>query len=466
MKVLFVIPKRDARSILPAPDIGLAYLASAVIRAGAEVEILDAHLEDVGPEKFAAWLRDKRFDLIGIKCLSIDIYNALEYCRVIKKNAQETVTVLGGPHPTALPESVLKSQEVDYVIRGEGELGIVALIKKLVNSQGKITQLEMTDIPCLTYRDADGRKIISNPVSLADDLDALGRPAWQLFKLKQYPLLPGSVGRFLPVITTRGCPNECTFCGFSSSYGKKVRTRSPENVIEEIKWLIKDFNVQKVSIFDDNFLFHKDHAIKISELYRKENFPVRFDIPQGVRIDRIDQELVTKLAEAGCDYVGIGIESGNQETLDIIKKGTNIGKIKEKVNLIKNNSRIKLMGFFIIGFPHETEAAVMDTIDFALTLPLDYAAFTIFTPFPGTLLFKQMIEEGYFSAGCINWQNLLLDRVTFEHRNIKRLRLKKLQKQAYLRFYLRLSKLPFFFRIMKEGSFSSYWKRLNSIIKQ
>ena len=164
--------------------------------------------------------------------------------------------------------------------------------------------------------------------------------------------------------------------------------------------------------------------------------------------------------------MGIGIESGTQATLDITKKGTNIVQIKEKIDMLKSNSSIKLMGFFIIGFPHETEADILATIDFALKQKLDYAAFTLFTPFPGTALFGQMIREGYFSADRINWENLLLDRTTFEHRKIDRLRLKKLQKQAYLRFYLRWSKLPFFFRIIKEGSLGSYWKRLNSIIKQ
>ncbi|MFC1511140.1 B12-binding domain-containing radical SAM protein [Candidatus Margulisiibacteriota bacterium] len=446
MKVLLIIPRRDTRSILPAPDIGVAYLASAALRAGAEVEVLDAHLEDVGPEKFKDWLHDKNFDLIGIKCLSIDLYNVLEYCRVIKENSRDTITVLGGPHPTALPDSVLQSGHVDCVIRGEGELGIFKLIKKIMNGNRTI--------------------LLPEPISLEVDLDALGWPAWQLFKIKQYPQLPGPSGRFLPIITTRGCPNECTFCGFSSTYGKKVRTRSPENVIEEIKWLIKDFDIQKVSIFDDNFLYHKAHAIKISELYKKENFRVGFDISQGVRIDRIDQELIVKLAEAGCDYMGIGVESGSQKTLDTIKKGTNIGQIKETIDLIKGNSRIKLTGFFIIGFPHETESDILETISFALKLKLDYAAFTIFTPFPGTALFGQMIKEGYFSADHINWENLLLDKTTFEHRNISSQRLKKMQQQAYLRFYLRLSKLPFFFRIIREGSLGSYLKRFKSIIKR
>lgn len=461
-----MVPKRDSRFILPAPDIGLAYLASAALRAGAEVEILDAHLKDIGPEKFAAWLRDKHFDLIGLKCLSIDLYTVLEYCRLIKRESKKTITVLGGPHPTALPENMLQCQEVDYIIRGEGELGLEALIKKLNNSRGNIARTELSEIPCLTYRAADGIKTISNPVLLEDNLDRLGRPAWDLFPLKQYPLLPGAAGRFLPVITTRGCPNECTFCGFSSTYGQKVRTRSPENVIAEISWLIKDFALKKISIFDDNFLFHKDHALKICALYQKENFPVRFDIPQGVRIDRIDHELIAKLSAAGCDYMGIGIESGNQATLDIIKKGTNLRQITEKVNLIKNESRIKLMGFFIIGFPHESEAAIMDTINFSLSLPLDYASFTLFTPFPGTALFRQMITEGYFSVETMAWHNLLLDRATFEHKHLSRSRLKQLQRMAYLRFYFRLTKLPFLFRIISEGSLASYWKRFSSIIKQ
>lgn len=444
MKVLLIIPKKNKSTILPAPDIGIAYLGRSALNAGASVTVLDAHKNNVGPDRIVEYLKGKSFDLIGIKCLSVDFYNSLEYCRRIKGYSKNIITVLGSYHPSALPDMVKQYPDIDYIIRGEGELGLANLIQN---------------------PDRQKRVIIES--ALAENLDALGFPAWHLFNINEYPILPGSGGRFLPIITSRGCPANCTFCCSYTIHGKKIRKRSIESVMEEIRWLIKDFRVQKISIFDDNFTFYKEHTMKFCELYIKNKFPVNFDIPQGVRMDGIDKEALLALETAGCSYMGIGIESGEQKTLDLIKKGTVISQIEEKINLIKKYSHIKLMGFFIIGFPHETENDILKTLDFSLKLKLDYAAFTIFTPFPGTALFDQMLKEGYFSIDTFKWDDLLLDRETFKHKKLSRDRLKKLQRKAYFKFYFRWSKIGFFFRVIfREGSFMSYFKRFVSILKR
>ena len=466
MRILLVIPNRKAYSILPAPDVGIAYIARSALNAGSEVEVLDAHKEDIDPDEFKGVMERKHYDLIGFKCLSMDVYKVLSYCKTIKEFDQNIITLIGGPHPTALPEHLMKDDSVDYVIRGEGEIGIESLVKNIIASGRDIPREEIEKIPCLVYRDNEQR-VKMNPVSFEEKPDRLGFPAWHLFDLKGYPQLPGGGGKFLPIITSRGCPSFCTFCLSNAIHGRTGRTRSPEHVIDEIRWLIKDFDIQKASIYDNNFTFYKEHALKFIELYIANKFPVKFDVPQGVRLDRIDKEMVRALERAGCDFMGVGVESGNQETLKIVRKGTTLSMIEEKLRMIKKNSDMKLMGFFILGFPHETEEMVHETISFALRLPLDYAAFTIFTPFPGTDLFNRMIADGYFSMDDINWEDLVLDKAAFKHRNISRERLKNLQRKAYLKFYFRPSKIKFFFRIIiKEGSFMSYLRRFISILKK
>ena len=468
MNILLVIPKKFARSILPAPDIGLAYVARAAFDAGANVEILDAHKDNITPETFDNILKRKHYDLIGFKCLSVDFYAVLEYCRTIKRHNPNIITVLGSYHPTALPEDTMKHKEVDYVILGEGEMGISSLTKKLSYHQGNIPFEELSQIPCLVFRDkTDNNRIKTNPIALEENLDKLGFPAWHLFKIEEYPELPGETSRFLPIITSRGCPALCTFCCTKMIHKSKIRTRSPEHVIKEMEWLAENYDIQKISIFDDNFTFYKKHAMAICELYRQNNIPVKFDIPQGIRIDKIDKELLISLETAGCDYMGIGVESGVQKTLDVVRKGTAISDIKEKICLIKKYTKIRLIGFFVIGFPHETKDDILKTIDFALKLKLDYATFTIFTPFPGTPLFNTMVEEGYFSTDTFNWENLLLDRTTYQHKNMDYSTLKMLQRNAYIRFYFRPSKIYFFYRILfKEKSFKSYFIRFTSILRK
>lgn len=467
MKALLIIPQRKKYSLLPAPDIGLAYIGGAALAAGCEVEILDAHKENIPPQELKNILKNKDFDLVGIKCLSIDIFKALEYCKSIKGYNPKIVTLLGGYHPTVLAQEVMKFNQVDYIIRGEGELGISSLIRKLKAHNGAIPGEEINKIPSLVYRDAAGAgRLRFNPVVFEENLDNLGFPAWHLFKLKEYPLLPGPGGRFLPVITSRGCPSNCAFCCSDSMHGLKVRLRTPGHVIEEIKWLVRDFNIQRISIFDDNFTFYKEHALAICDLFKKNKFNLKFDISQGIRIDKIDKGTLLALDEAGCDYIGLGVESGDQRTLDIVGKKLTVREIEEKINLIKKCTKLKLIGFFIIGFPHESAGEIAKTINFALRLKLDYAAFTIFTPFPGTALFEEMRKEGYFSLKDINWEDLLLDRPVFKHKNISLEELKALQRKAYIKFYFRLTKIPFFFRVIfREGSFRSYLRRFISILK-
>ena len=161
----------------------------------------------------------------------------------------------------------------------------------------------------------------------------------------------------------------------------------------------------------------------------------------------------------------MGVESGDQNTLDLVKKGTRLAQIRKKTRLVKKHSKIKIIGFFIIGFPHERMRDIIKTIWFSLRLPLNYATFTIFTPFPGTLIFEEMVKGGALSLQGFRWEDLLLDRTTFKHQHVSKKRLKGLQRLAYIAFYARPSKLPFFFRVLlKESSFKSYLKRFLSIL--
>lgn len=465
MKVLLVIPRKKSPSILPAPDIGLAYVARAALNEGAEVTVLDAHREQLDERQVGERVSAGSFDLIGIKTLSVDIYTALAYCMAAKRARKNTATLLGGYHPTALPRDVMRHSDVDYLIRGEGEPGMRQLIRELRSSPGALSAEGCARVPGLVYRGPNG-DIRINPTAYETDLDALGFPAWELFDLAKYPTLPGPGGRFIPVITSRGCPSRCTFCCSESMHGLRVRARSVPSVIEEISWLTSDFKPERVSIFDDNFTFYPDHALEFCAAFKEKRFPVKLDVPQGVRLDRITPDVARALSGAGCDYVGVGVESGDQGTLDAVQKGTTLALIREKISLMRKNGNFRIMGFFVIGFPHEGEAEIKKTIDFSLALALDYATFTIFTPFPGTALFEQMAREGYFSVDSFNWEDLLLDKPVFKHRLLTQSRLKGLQRQAYLRFYVRPSKAAFFRRILfEEKSAMSYIKRFMSIVR-
>jgi radical SAM superfamily enzyme YgiQ (UPF0313 family) len=243
-----------------------------------------------------------------------------------------------------------------------------------------------------------------------------------------------------------------------------LRWRSIEGVIAEIRWLVDRFELQTVSIFDDNFAANPDHAIRFCRAFRAARLPVPFDVPQGLRLDTLSDAVADELAMAGCRLIGLGLESGVQKSLDRMGKGLRVDQIEARVRRVKQRTGIPLNGFFILGFPHETIRDVWQTIRFALRLPLDYAAFTLFTPFPGTPIFDDMVAAGYFHPHQLPWSNLVLDRPVFAHPKISQITLKRLQTLAYLLFYLHPRRWRFFHRIFwQEASFLSYARRFLSI---
>jgi radical SAM superfamily enzyme YgiQ (UPF0313 family) len=226
----------------------------------------------------------------------------------------------------------------------------------------------------------------------------LGLPAWDLIDPRGYPLAPqGTFLRrtpFAPVIATRGCPYLCKFCGAQPNSGNRLRRRSPEKVVDEVEFLVREFGVREIHLQDDNFTLNRGLVEGFCKGLIERGLEVVWSCPNGVRLDTLDQELLRLMEESGCYSLAIGIESGVQRVLDLMKKDLKLETVLDKIALIRKTTRIRLTGFFVLGFPGETAEEVRRTVDFSLSLDLDKANYGTFMPIPGSAAYQELKDAG------------------------------------------------------------------------
>ena len=430
MKVLFLLPNYDSHII--HPPLGLGYLASYLIKNKQIVSIFDGTLKNASLDDYVKVISEFQPDLMGISVLTRGHNLAKEMVRTIKKKFSQIPIVIGGTQLTAAPKEVMEDIKPDFGIIGEGEETILELVRVLEKKK-KI----FTKINGLTFF-SNNRIIINNLRPLIENLDNLPFPAWELMPPKEYriaPILEPAKGfPIAPILTSRGCPYNCSFCASNATWRRKLRFRSPENVLEEIKMLKKEYGVEEIHFSDDNFTMDIERAEKICDLLIKEKINLPWQCPNGVRIDRLTTSLLKKMKKAGCYSLSLGIESGNQEMLKNVQKQLDL-KIVPGVLKMLRNIGIESYGFFILGLPGETKGSAKETIDFALNNDFDRVWFNIFTPYPGSSAFADWIGNRHFSD--INWNEHDCSTALVSSKELSLSQIEKMQKMALRKFYLR-----------------------------
>lgn len=317
---------------------------------------------------------DQSPDILGITSMSGQYGSALNIAHLAKKFSSDITVVMGGVHPTCLPEETIKNKDVDIVVRGEGECTFL----DIANSKN------LSDVLGVTYK--ENGNIIHNPDRpLIDNLDDLPFPARHLLlEQKTYPS-----NAFGMILASRGCPHRCIFCQPDKIWKRKVRFRSAENVISEIKYVKKEFGTNFFYFNDADLIFRREFAERICDLLFSE---IVIKWAAEVRADEIDDDLAKKMRFSGCETVFIGVESGDDRTLEKIKKKITIKKIKEKRSIFRENG-IGVYSYFMIGFPWEEKKDIERTVSFMLELDPDVACFNIATPYPKTELFEMCKDQ-------------------------------------------------------------------------
>lgn len=392
--------------------LGVAYLASVLRNNNHEVSIVDCLTEDqvvINNENGMftigmSWdnIKEKlsvlKPEIVGISnSYSVQSPSVLKLAEFVKRNCDAKV-VLGGAHPSALAQEILKDNNIDFVIIGEGEDSFLKLIKSMSENKS------FNKIDGLGYRLDDQIKINPKTHYIAD-LDKIPFPSWDLFPaIDKYLYSKNPHSNFLrrppymPILTSRGCPGNCIFCSIHVSFGYNWRSRSYLNVVDEIETLVKERGIREIHFEDDNLTFDRKRMLDICNEIISRKIDIAWTTPNGVHISNLDEELLCKMKESGCYRLFLGIESGNSNVLRNIikKKNVSLDEVRLKVRFMRK-LKIETVGFFVIGLPHETKKEIRDTINFACSLGLDDVLFSIATPYPGTDLWSLYEEQCGFA---------------------------------------------------------------------
>lgn len=428
LKITLINPPQYTR--YPQPPLGLALIAAVLEKAGYPVTLLDANALGLKPEDIPPLVAGA--DVIGLTAMTPTISTAIRIARDIKKVRPDSKIVMGGAHATMLAQETMASApEIDVIVRGEGDETVIEVLQAL---EGK---LSLDSVAGISYRKEGKIKATADRPCLAD-IDALPFPAYHLLPWKSYRPHPPH-GMSLPfgaVVTSRGCPYRCAYCS-KPVFGSKFRAQSPERVMAELEYLKKTFGVKEVAFYDDSFTLDKKrvHAICDKIIDSK----LKFTWTCETRVNLVDKELLRHMKQAGCYAVAYGIESASPEIIHTLHKDTTIAQVEEAVN-DSREAGLQVIGYFMLGSPGETPETIRQTIDFAKRLKVDFAQFSVTTPFPGTELYDVYMQNRKES---ISWDSFVYagtDNPTtpvFESDKLTRYDLKIWLARAYRAFYLR-----------------------------
>ncbi len=442
------------------PPLGIGYLG-AYLRNDYDIKLLDAALEGYEFERtihdgFRCYglsvpqiinrIREFSPDVVGISCLYSSQFEIVaEICKSIKVVSEDIITVIGGTHPSFLAQECMDScKGLDFIVLSEGERTLKILLDSL--KQGS----SFENIEGLAFK-SNGQIKVNPKKSFIADIDDIPIPAREMFKLEKYfkiDLPMGLISRQSPsmsLITSRGCPYECTFCSSSVYWGRKYRMRTVENVLDEMEKL-KALGIRELKFFDDNLTLDRERTKKIFQGMINRKFDFTWNTPNGIAAQTLDQELVELMKESGCYEITLAIESGDQNTLrDIIKKPIDLNKTMQTARMISSLG-INTYGFFIIGFPQETKQSIYNTLRFMEKIRLDRVSLFLANPLPGTELYRQCVEKGYLSG---NPTFLDYFKSSFKTENFDQRFLEDLRRKWYWKYNLKLIlRNPFkFFKI-------------------
>ncbi len=438
MKVLLINPVTKEKKMTATgstPNLGLGFIAASLRKNGFQVEIWDGIKKGLSILGLEKRLRVLDYDIAGFQVFTCTVREVHKSLKIVKSLNPKIVTVIGGPHPSGDPEGAMDFlQEADFAFRGEAEIGLPKLLRKL---NGNNIEYEFKDIPNLVWRESG--KIYSNPLQPIDDLDSLGLPSWDLINPNDYPAGPiGTFAKNFPlttISTTRGCAYDCTFCANNLIMGKKVRTRSAETVLNEMQLLYDKYGVREFQIIDDTFTSAKELVKGVCKGIIEKGLKVSLSFPNGVRLNTLDEEILYWLERAGCYSLGVGIESGSEKTIKAINKKQTLAEVKEKVELISKFPKIGITGFFIIGYPGEEEKDILATIRLSKQLPLKRAQFVVFLPGPGSEMTEKLKKEGKLKD--LDFNDIYAQNIIYAPDNLTFSQVKRFRIRAYFEFYMR-----------------------------
>ncbi len=408
------------------PPIGLLSIAACLESHGIQVEVMDCYGAADTIERHAADILARRPDVVGFSCTTSSFLEGYAIAAQVKEQQPDIHIVFGGAHACTVGPALLDSfPAVDFLVIGEGEVTFAELMSSDFRN--------VASIPGIGYR-REGKGALSSVRENIPDLDSLPFPAYHLLPdfprrynlpLFSYPKAPNT-----SIISSRGCPYQCSYCD-RSVFSRGFRFNSADYIVEHLRYLHRDFGIRHVFFYDDLFTFDRKRVERFCTLMEEKRIPVTYNCI--ARLEHVDVELLSLLKRSGCWQVNFGIESGDPDILSKHRKLYELDQVGKKLKMVKD-AGMRVKGLFMMGFPGETEESIRRTIRYALTLPLDEVNVTKFTPFPGAPVYKTIREFGEFTE---DWPAMNCVNFVFVPHGLTKERLEELYNEFISRFYRR-----------------------------
>jgi len=421
-------PYRHAFVAAPlCPTLTLGSLAGTARDAGHRVRVLDLRVERDPDTVFLSALSDFRPDWMGFSAFTFNYRPAIRLAETARRVDSSIRMMLGGIHAQVVDDKELADLPFDAVAMGEGEQTLLEIL----------AGQELSEVAGLRFRE-NGAIRRTSPRPLLENLDALSIPAYELFDLRRYGRKQWlwKKGRIAMVESSRGCPFQCAFCGGGAIFGRRWRAKSPRRVIGEIARLL-DLGFEEIHFQDDGFTTDLERAKDICRLILSSGRRFPWELYNGIRADRADEEFMALAARAGCYRLRFGVESGDQEVLRGIGKDIPLARVRDVYRWARRYE-IETIALFMLGLPGETPATMAATTRFALELPCDFARVSITIPTPGSPLFAQWKKEDrILSADWNDYHFHHTSRLLFRHPTLTAAQVQAEYRRFYRRFYLR-----------------------------
>lgn len=387
IKALLVhVGPNDSSYLFRSHPLGLMSLAAYAEQQmpEAEVDIIDMKVSAYTVEDIGRFAAERGADVVGLGSMTVHSNMLRGVAAAVREASPEALIIAGGPHATCHPKDALKCGDIDVAVHGEGERPFVEILRARL--EGRLPE----GIPStMTHSMSEPA-----PRDVIDDPDTLPFPAWDKIDFEAYRRCSSFsiLGRrnYMSLFTSRACPFKCIYC--HNIFGHKFRPRSAQSVLTEIRTLHEKYGIADFDILDDVFNLRRERVVEICESLIKDGPKIQMAFPNGLRSDLLDDELLDLMRKAGTTYISFAIETASPRLQKFIHKNLNIEKA---ARAIRKATSIGIFsnGFFMVGFPTETEEELRSTIDFAIHSPLDTAHFLKVTPFAGTDLFNQLDSE-------------------------------------------------------------------------
>ncbi len=410
-------PTKDLIVIPPLPPTDLMYLAAVAEKQG-----LDAKIADYSQGgDYEADLLVFKPDYLVVNIATPTLEHDLEAIKKAKEICPNIITIAKGAAFLTLAERIIKEHdELDFGILGEAE----NTLKEILEEKSK------TEILGLYYKENDAVKF-TGCRPFIEDLDSLPFPARYLVDNNIYRR-PDNNKVQATIKVSRGCPFHCFFCLATPVSGAKVRRRSPENIVAEIRECVEKYNIKNFLFWSDIFNIDKDWTMKLCQAIIDSGLKITWSA--NTRADTADLEMAEMMYKSGCRLVSIGVESGSQYMLEKMGKKITLNDVRRTVKVFKK-AKIRIYNYFVIGLPWETEETVEETIKFAIELNSDFISFYTATPLPGSRFYDYALEHNLFDKQT-SFENAYFYPAVNTH-HLSRERVFELHKSAIKRFYLR-----------------------------